>query len=192
MRSADPSKAPRIIDSAAQLFAERPYHEVRMDDIAASAGVAKGTLYLHFRDKEALYLALIEDGMRRQLSDIHAHLDDVSDPFDKLRFIVHAVVGFFDKFPYFLELIPSLDAKLRDRGPTPLTGRKQEFLGLVRVVLAEIAETGRLAVTDPEFSSVCLGGLVREVLQSTPRPWPPSIAERIEAQFLHGVRGRPA
>jgi AcrR family transcriptional regulator len=190
MRTADPSKAPRIIDSAAQLFAERPYHEVRMDDIAASAGVAKGTLYLHFRDKEALYLALIEDGMKRQLADIHDHLGDVSDPFDKLRFIVRAVVGFFGKFPYFLELIPSLDVKTRDRGASPLTGRKQEFLGLIRAVLGEIAASGRLDVADPEFSAVCLGGLVREVLQSTPRPWPSTIAEEIEAHFLHGVRGR--
>ena len=50
MRTADPSKAPRIIDSAGQLFAERPYHEeVRMDDIAARGRrLEKGTLYLHF------------------------------------------------------------------------------------------------------------------------------------------------
>ena len=127
MRTADPSKPPRIIDAAAQLFAERAYHEVRMDDIAAGAGVAKGTLYLHFRDKEALYL----------------------------------------------------------------TGRREEFVALVSDVLGTLAASGRLEVADPGFSAVCLGGLIREVLQRTPRPWPPSISEQIEAHLLHGVRCRP-
>ncbi|HZW29624.1 MAG TPA: helix-turn-helix domain-containing protein, partial [Isosphaeraceae bacterium] len=54
MRTADPAKSRRIIDAAIQLFAERPYHEVRMEDIAARAQVAKGTLYLHYQDKEDL------------------------------------------------------------------------------------------------------------------------------------------
>ena len=40
-----------------------PYHEVRMDDIAERAQVAKGTLYLHFKDKEALYRALMLEGL---------------------------------------------------------------------------------------------------------------------------------
>ncbi len=63
MRTTDPAKVGRIIDAAIQLFAERPYHEVRMDDIAERAQVAKGTLYLHFKDKEALYCALMLEGL---------------------------------------------------------------------------------------------------------------------------------
>ena len=55
MRTTDPAKAERIFDAAIQLFAERPYHEVRMDDIAVRTQVAKGTLYLHFKDKEIVH-----------------------------------------------------------------------------------------------------------------------------------------
>jgi len=44
-------------------------------------------------------LALIEDGMRRQLGDIHAHLGESPTRSISLRFIVRAVVGFFDSFP---------------------------------------------------------------------------------------------
>lgn len=64
MRTAEPAKAQRIIDAAIQLFAERPYHEVRMDDIAERTKVAKGTLYLHFKDKEALFQALMLEGLK--------------------------------------------------------------------------------------------------------------------------------
>lgn len=189
MRTADPSKAPRIIESAGQLFAERPYHGVRMDEIAARAGVAKGTLYLHFRDKEALYLALIDDGLRRQLADVRAHLTDVSDPFDKVRYITRAAVVFFETHPHFLELLPSLQAKLPESPDVPLRVRREEFDALLGGVLAEVAATGRLAVEDPAFAALCFVGILHEVLKMTPRPWPPAIADRIAGHFLYGVRG---
>ncbi|MSQ93318.1 MAG: TetR/AcrR family transcriptional regulator [Gemmataceae bacterium] len=54
MRACDPKRGLQILDAAAQLFAKRRYHEVRMDDIAESAGVAKGTLYKYYHDKEDL------------------------------------------------------------------------------------------------------------------------------------------
>ena len=82
MRVADARlrKTQRIIDAAAQLFAERHYHEVRMEDIAAKAKVAKGTLYLHFKDKEALYLGLILDGADRICQKIEESFRDVPMP----------------------------------------------------------------------------------------------------------------
>jgi len=47
-----------ILAAAAGLFAGRPYEAVRMDDIAAAAELAKGTLYLHFADKDAIVAEL--------------------------------------------------------------------------------------------------------------------------------------
>ena len=47
-----------ILAAALRLFGERPYAAVRMEDIAAAAGLAKGTLYLHFADKDAIVVAL--------------------------------------------------------------------------------------------------------------------------------------
>ena len=48
-----------ILGAALTVFAERGYEAARLDDVAARAGVAKGTLYLYFKDKEALFEALI-------------------------------------------------------------------------------------------------------------------------------------
>jgi AcrR family transcriptional regulator len=70
VRTADPVKAQRIIEAAAQLFAERHYHEVRMDDIAAKADVAKGTIYLHFKDKDNLYQALALDSVKKLINRV--------------------------------------------------------------------------------------------------------------------------
>jgi AcrR family transcriptional regulator len=48
-----------ILDAALTVFAQRGYEAARLDDMAAKAGVAKGTLYLYFKDKEALFEALV-------------------------------------------------------------------------------------------------------------------------------------
>jgi hypothetical protein len=46
-----------ILDAALTVFAAHGYESARLDDVAAKAGVAKGTLYLYFEDKEALLSA---------------------------------------------------------------------------------------------------------------------------------------
>lgn len=47
-----------IVEAAFRAFAERGYADSRIEDIAARAGVAKGTVYLYFPDKEALFEAV--------------------------------------------------------------------------------------------------------------------------------------
>ncbi len=49
-----------ILDVAAEVLVGKGYHDTSMDEIAARAGVAKGTLYQHFPRKEDLVLALFE------------------------------------------------------------------------------------------------------------------------------------
>ena len=46
-----------------QLFVEKGYMATRLDDVAARAGVSKGTLYLYFDSKEALFKAVIQEGI---------------------------------------------------------------------------------------------------------------------------------
>ena len=70
-----PRKAPRaakaepqarrqaILEAALHVFAEHGFEAARLDDVAARAGVAKGTLYLYFKSKEALFEALIRDAV---------------------------------------------------------------------------------------------------------------------------------
>jgi AcrR family transcriptional regulator len=52
-----------ILESALAEFAERGFAAARLDDVALRAGVAKGTLYLYFEDKEALFEELIRSAV---------------------------------------------------------------------------------------------------------------------------------
>lgn len=51
----------QILRAAAHQFAQRPYHDVGLDDILAEAELTKGAMYFHFRSKHALAVAVIEE-----------------------------------------------------------------------------------------------------------------------------------
>jgi AcrR family transcriptional regulator len=53
------TRAQRILDAASTLILRYGYHKTTMEDIAREAGVGKGTLYLHWNTREALFAALI-------------------------------------------------------------------------------------------------------------------------------------
>ena len=53
-------RAGKILDAAAGLLRAHGYRRVSIDDVAARAGVAKGTIYLHWRTREALFWAVLQ------------------------------------------------------------------------------------------------------------------------------------
>jgi AcrR family transcriptional regulator len=71
-----------LLTAALDLFVERGYAATKLDDIAAKAGVSKGTLYLYFDSKEALFKAVIEQGIVPMLAEgevlIQQHQVDAS------------------------------------------------------------------------------------------------------------------
>ncbi|HWD29163.1 MAG TPA: TetR/AcrR family transcriptional regulator [Rhizomicrobium sp.] len=63
-----------ILDAALTVFAAKGYAAARMDDIAREAGVTKGTIYLYFADKEALFKALVSETIGPALGTVAAQV----------------------------------------------------------------------------------------------------------------------
>jgi AcrR family transcriptional regulator len=61
-----------ILDAALTVFAEHGFEAARLEDMAKRAGVAKGTLYLYFKDKEALFEALVRSAVPPILGRVSA------------------------------------------------------------------------------------------------------------------------
>ena len=91
-RSAAPeARRAAILDAALEEFTARGYEGARLDDVAKRAGVAKGTIYLYFADKEALFQELI----RAKLSPVVGELIQVSHTDIPIRQFVHHLVDVF-------------------------------------------------------------------------------------------------
>lgn len=78
VRSRREQRADRILDAAAELVVRWGYNKTTIDDIARTAGVAKGTIYLHWKTREDLFLALMEREYARLAQDIQQRI--ASDP----------------------------------------------------------------------------------------------------------------
>src|SRR5437870_2451116 len=61
-----------IIEAALDEFTARGFAATRLDDIAKRAGVAKGTIYLHFKDKESMFEELIRTAIVPLIGRMHA------------------------------------------------------------------------------------------------------------------------
>ncbi len=64
-----------LLAAALDLFVERGYAATRLDDVAAKAGVSKGTLYLYFTNKEDLFKAVIREHLLPVLSEAEQAMD---------------------------------------------------------------------------------------------------------------------
>ncbi len=62
----------KILETAMRIFARKGFFQTTVDDIARSAKVAKGTLYLYFKDKSDIYISIIENQLNSALSDLQA------------------------------------------------------------------------------------------------------------------------
>jgi AcrR family transcriptional regulator len=80
-----------ILSAALDEFAAQGFAATRLDDVARRAGVAKGTIYLHFRDKEALF----QDLVRSVLSPLVGMLETIAQTDAPLRSLAERIVDMF-------------------------------------------------------------------------------------------------
>jgi len=87
-RKAGDNKRERILDAAVVELARQGYYQTTIAKIAARAGVADGTIYLYFKNKEELLLRLFERAMERFIREGRERLDEVATAREKLARIV--------------------------------------------------------------------------------------------------------
>ncbi len=84
-------RAPEILGAALTCFAEKGFAATRMDDIARRAGITKGTIYLYFESKEAVFQALARQEVAERIAEITAMVVAFEGPTpDLLRMVLTA------------------------------------------------------------------------------------------------------
>lgn len=79
-----PSRRAHLVEAAARLFEQQGYHATGIDHILEVAGVAKMTLYNHFKSKEELIIATLDWQNTQFMARLKAHLENGHTPVDRL------------------------------------------------------------------------------------------------------------
>ena len=107
-----------ILDAAVGTFAAKGYAQTDVQEIADRVGVGKGTVYRHFGNKEALFLAAVKHARDKLISAVDAVQNSQADPLAQLRTCMTAILQFFDANPEIVELLIEERALFRDRRPS--------------------------------------------------------------------------
>lgn len=100
-----------IMEAAQELFSLKGFEQTTMADIARSAEIAAGTIYLYFKSKEELFYALIQEGMRKLLEDLKNAVATEKLSERRLHLLVQIPFEFFEKnrdfYKIYLRELPS-------------------------------------------------------------------------------------
>lgn len=96
-----------IFDSAIKVFSNSGYNGATMDIIAADAGVAKGTLYYHFKSKEEIFNFIIQEGMAAIKEKIESIAVKQGDILSKIKVLCRVQLGFVYESRDFFKVVMS-------------------------------------------------------------------------------------
>ena len=156
-----------ILAAALACFAERGYSATRLDDIAARAGVTKGTLYLYFPNKDELFKALVRTELLPNVERFEAVAAAPGSAAPLLRQVIGIWAGHIVPSP--IAVLPKL--MIAEAGNFPdlakfyLDEVIHRGLRLLRAVLRRGVESGEFRPIDVDHTAYCvIGPLLLSVL----------------------------
>jgi AcrR family transcriptional regulator len=182
----------QILESAARLFSASRFDEVLMDEIAREAGVAKGTIYSHFPDKEELYFAVVFEGISRLNDRLEAQASHrLAPPEQELREVIGAIVSFLHQNHFFFRLMAVEDGK-GEGGRGDYRRRwhheRRRQMEVIEAVLRAGQEAGAFEIRNLRTEAQILRGMVRSALHCREEHLSvDEITATVMRIFLHGV-----
>ena len=138
----------KIFETSMKLFASKGYDATSIEEITATVGVAKGTLYYHFSSKEEIFNFLVEEGVKLLKNSIAIKTENLDNCVDKIRAIVLIEIKVLAKYEDFMSIILS---EIWGTGPRSEICKKYifEYIQMIQEIVTEGMEKGELAKADP-------------------------------------------
>ncbi len=150
--------------AALKHFAHEPYQAVTMDRVAEAAGVAKGTLYLYFPSKDALYLGVLSDGLDAAYRTYQSSTDPGLPVIERLRRSIELMVEFYDQRRDFLQFFASVEPRLAEARNRIIEAWRDRGFNFFAALVEEGIRTGVFTRIDPRLATFTIHGAIRSLL----------------------------
>ncbi|MEA4827923.1 MAG: TetR/AcrR family transcriptional regulator [Clostridium sp.] len=146
-----------IFNAAIKIFSEKGYNGATMDDIAINAGVAKGTLYYHFKSKEEIFKYIVKEGMKKIKTEVQEEVEKVEDPIKRLKTLCKIQLELVYKNRDFFKVIMSQlwGVELRQ---LELREVVQKYISLIEGYIKEAITKGVIKDGDASFMAYTFFG----------------------------------
>ena len=163
----DKPKYKQIVDAAVIVIAENGYHQAQVAKIAKQAGVADGTIYLYFKNKEDILISMFEEKMGVFIESLQAIIEGGGSSSDKLCLMIqnHFTVLASDKN---LATVTQLELRQSNKElRLKINGILKEYLKLLDEILIEGMLTGEFNPTmDVRLARQMVFGTIDETITS--------------------------
>jgi AcrR family transcriptional regulator len=159
----------RILRSAESVFLRQDFHEVHMDDVARASGVGKGTLYRYFGSKDALFTALMLDGIDLLRSQLEAAVAGAGEPVEKLESVVRASLAHLRERRFLFALLHRREHKPSRTDAREWERRRARLARVVEDVVREAMQAGQVRSGDSRIMAEMLLSSLRAI-DRTRRP----------------------
>lgn len=141
------SKKIRIIKAATEIFSTRPYHQVKMEEIAESAGLGKGTLYCYFSGKEELFTQMIQESASIYFREALAAVNGKKTVREKLNSLFHYHLYFIKKYAAAARILVG-ERRLPRPGIEAAKERHRQMECFISELIQEGVESGEFRQVD--------------------------------------------
>ncbi len=138
----------KIFETSMKLFAEKGYDATSIEEITATVGVAKGTLYYHFSSKEEIFNFLVEEGVKLLKNSITIKTEKLENSIDKIKAIVLIELKVLVKYENFMTIILS---QIWGTGERSRICKKHvfEYIAQIQEIVEEGIKKGEIIESDP-------------------------------------------
>jgi AcrR family transcriptional regulator len=154
-----------FLTTAEELFSRKGFHSTTIQEISEKSEFAVGSIYHMFRNKDEIYMALLEMRMEEYLSLLEQAIEGCEDPVEKIRALIETKFRFFSEHKPFLRLFLDTtlgsDDNMRISGAEQLIGRYEDYLGLLAGIFEEGIKRRLFFRNDPIGMALAMEGMVR-------------------------------
>lgn len=164
-RSGRGDKREKILGAAVKIFAQNGFYNAKISQIAKEAGVADGTIYLYFKNKDDLLISTFEDVMGKMNERLVRELDEMVHPLDKLKRAIRLHLALGLDYRHLAEFI-TIELRQSTKFIKQYKNRKfSDYLRILRDVVVEGQESGEIHPDlDPRIVTRALFGALDEAL----------------------------
>jgi AcrR family transcriptional regulator len=159
-----PATRDKILQAALEVFAEKGYHRALVDDIVRASRTSKGAVYHHFPNKEALFLALVDQFSARLAEAMAAAIGGAHGALGKVQ---AALTAGLETFSRHRELARILLLESVSLGPAYQSKRlevHERFASLIQAYLDDAVAEGSIPPLDTRVATLAWLGAVNEVV----------------------------
>jgi AcrR family transcriptional regulator len=188
-----------ILKAAFAVVTERGYFETKVDDVAHRAGVAKGTVYLYFKDKPAIYIGLVDWLLEQALAITAEVMARPISPRRKLEELFSTWSSGVMSNPGVMELLSMENVNqtntVMKRFKKHVLPHIMEMQDAIAGIVKQGIEQGEFRPVEPRSAAVMYLSAIRAELWSARRSHATRTGESIKELFFCGIladgRGRP-